>query len=149
MAAVRSLPLAERLALMASGAMHDEGSSGITKRRRGRRTLADAAEDGAKKKPEGEAAAVDSWGVVAKPTNKHAPTEVSSKKPVPRLRAMTLPPTGGGRRRKARGALERTDRQAGSLDAHRPPSDPGESKYKTRKRTKHEQTRASTQPWGK
>lgn len=49
----------------------------------------------------------------AKPKNKHAPTEVSSKKPVPRLRPVLLPPAGGAgggggaasRRRKARGAL--------------------------------------------
>lgn len=108
LAAVRGLPLAERLALMASGALHDtEGAGGVvcTSRRRRRMAGAGAGAQG------GDAAvgkAEDGVGK-AKPKNKHAPTELSSKKPVPRLGAVgagagaAMAPTGSGKWRKARG----------------------------------------------
>lgn len=103
LAAVRGLPLAERLALMASGALHDtEGAGGVAGTSRRRRRMAGAGVQG------GHAAAGkgENGAGKVKPKNKHAPTELSSKKPVSRLGAVgagAAPPTGSGKRRKARG----------------------------------------------
>lgn len=156
LAAVRSLPLAERLALMASGAMHDEGSGLATgRRRRQRQQGLEAAEDGAKGKgTKKEKEQEGGTGVLAKPKNKHAPTEVSSKKPVPRLRALTaLPPaapTGGGRRRKARGACMRWSEWTGGMDggiAWLPC--PCHRHVRTHLDPPTKQTRASTRRWAR